>query len=166
MTAHAEPRPTVKPNPPVEFAADPMFRWLVTAGSSASLGGMVASLAAVDRGPAGKLVFEPNLWMLPLFAIGAALGWIFWKLLWRAQAENTPAGRRRLRGFAILLAVVAMGSFSYPLRFLQPERRFDVFVGLGLAIVVLSSVGMLIYRTIRWMEAGEPKDGETDGPDE
>ncbi len=156
----------MKPTPPVEFAADPRFRWLVSAGSSASLGGMLASLAAVGLGTAGKLVFEPNAWMLPLFAIGAALGWMFWKLVWRAQAENTPAARRRLRLFAILLAVVAMGSFAYPLRFLQPARRFDVFFGLGLAVIVLTSMGVLIYKTIRWVESGEPKDGEIEGPEE
>ncbi len=151
---------------PTEFAADPLFRWLVSAGSSAAIGGMLASLAAVGRGPAGKLVFAWNGWVPVLFAAGSALGWIFWKLIWRAQSDKTLASRRQLQAFAGFLGLMAMGSFAYPLRFLQAERRHDVFFGLGLAIVVLSAFGVLIYKTIRWVESGEPKDGESESDGE
>jgi len=150
---------------PAEFAADPMFRGLVSAGSGAAIGGMLASLAAVGKGPAGKLVFAFNAWVPVLFAVGLVLGWYFWRLLWRAQSENTGSSRRKLQAFGGALGLLAMASFAYPLRFLQPERRHDVFFGLGLAIVVLGSFGVLIYKTIRWVESGEPKDGES-GPDD
>ncbi len=152
--------------PPTEAAADPLFRRLVSVATSLAIGGMLASVGAVELGAHGKLDFHWSWAVPPLLVVGLVLGNVFWRLLWRAQSENTPASHRNLRRFAILLALIAVGSFAYPIRFIQAERRREVFIGLGLAITVLSGFGVVIYKTIRWMNENEPKDGESEPPEE
>ena len=60
---------------------------------------------------------------------------------------------------------MAVTSFAYPMRFIQEERRNEVFLGLGLAVLVLSTFGFLIWKTIQWVNENEPRDGESEAPD-
>lgn len=145
-------------------ARDPLFRRLVSLSTSMALGGMLGSLGAIERSLAGKLEFRWHWAMLPLALAGFALGHVFWKILWRAESEGTDAARRRLKSFSIALGVIALCSFAYPIRFVQDERRNEVFIGLGLAVLVLSGFGWLIWKTIEWVSANEPADGEVDPP--
>lgn len=156
------------PMPPqslqTEAAADPLFRRVVAVASGLALGGMLASLALFERAPHGKLAFRWHWAAFPLLAFGILLGLRFWSTLWQAQLENTPGARSRLRYFSLLLGIVAISSFLYPMRYVQASQRFDVFMGLGLAIVVLSGFGWLILKTIRLVSANEPADGESEPP--
>jgi hypothetical protein len=154
-------------HPPVEAAEDPFFRQLVSLASSLAISGMLASLAAVEKGAvSGRLEFHWHWAVLPLGLIGLGLGHVFWRLLWQAQRDNRVESQRRVRWFAALLGLIAISSFLYPLRYLQPERRSDVFIGFGLAVVVLTAFGFLIAYTIRMVGENEPRDGECDPPDE
>lgn len=155
----------MRPAASIEPAEDPFFRRLVSISTGLALAGMLGSLAVFERGSHGKLILRWHWAAIPLVGVGLVLGIQFWRVLWQAQSQNTPAARGRLRRFGILLAVIAVGSFAYPMRYLQPERRAEVFTGLGLAVVVLSAFGWLILKTIQWVNASELKDGET-GPED
>lgn len=152
--------------PAVEAAADPLFRRVVSAVSSLAIGAMLASVGAVTRGTFGKLEFHWSWAIPPLLIAGLVLGHMFWRLLWRAQREGSAASSNRLRRFTILLGIVAVGSFAYPIRYVQGNRLQEVLIGLGLAIVVLTGIGLVIYKTIRWLNEGEPRDGECERPPE
>ncbi|GEM_PF-2199382 len=152
------------PAHPTEAAADPLFRRVVAVASGLALGGMLASLALFERAPHGKLAFRWHWAAIPLLAFGVLLGLRFWSVLWQAQLENTPGSRTRLRHFSLVLGTIAIASFLYPMRYVQAAQRFDVFMGLGLAIIVLSGFGWLLVKTIRLVSANEPADGESEPP--
>ena len=144
---------------------DRLFRWVVSIGTGLAFAGMLASLAVIERGTAGKLVLRWHWAALPLTAAGIGAGLVFWRLVWRAEREGTSGAQRTLRNFSILLGVMAVTSFAYPMRFIQEERRNEVFLGLGLAVLVLSTFGFLIWKTIQWVNENEPRDGESEAPD-
>lgn len=148
-----------------EAAADPLFRRLVAVSTGLAFGGMLASLAVFARGSHGKLELRWHWAAVPLLMAGMALGLRFWNVLWRAQEEGTPEARTRLRRFTALLGVVAVASFIYPMRYVQASRMGEVMAGLGLAIVVLAGMGVLIWKTICWVNENELPDGQP-GPDD
>jgi|JI10StandDraft_1071094.scaffolds.fasta_scaffold658980_2 hypothetical protein len=147
-----------------EAAADPFFRKVVSIATGLAFGGMLATLAVFERGSHGKLSLRWHWAAIPLLLLGLGLGLQFWRILWKAQSEGTPSARTSLRRFSIFLAIVAVTSFAYPMRYIQSGRRGEVFAGLGLAIVVLTCFGFLIWKTIQWVNSNEPEDGQTDAP--
>ena len=153
------------PRPSTEVAADPFFRRLIAVSTGLAFGGMLASLAVFERASHGKLALRWHWAAIPLVLVGLGLGLRFWNVLWRAQAEDTPEAKGRLRRFTLLLGVVAVASFAYPMRYVQDSRRGEVLAGLGLAVVVLAGMGVLIWKTIRWVNDNELPDGEP-GPED
>ena len=147
--------------PSIEPAADPLFRRLVAISTGLAFGGMLASLAVFERASHGKLALRWHWAAVPLLALGLFLGLRFWNVLWRAQSEGTAVARARLRRFTILLGVVAVASFVYPMRYVQASRMGEVLAGLGLAIVVLAFMGVLIWKTIRWVNDNELPEGQS-----
>ncbi len=155
----------MRPRPPTEAAEDPLFRTVVSVATGLAFGGMLATLAVFERGSHGKLSLRWHWGAIPLLMIGLALGLQFWRTLWRAQKENTAVSKTRLKAFSIFLGAVAIISFAYPMRYIQSSRRAEVFSGLGLAIIVLSGFGYLIWKTIQWVNANEPTDNQIEPPD-
>lgn len=140
------------------------FTRIISLATALGLAGMLGSLACLSSGPQGRFVVGWNLWSLPLGALGFILGIYFWRLLWQAEAEteaNRPA-RRRLFRYSIFLGVTAFSCFIYPIRFVDPARRLEIFWGLFMAIGALSFMGWLIYQVIRWVSANDLKDGESE----
>ena len=129
---------------------------------------MLGSLACLSRGPSGKLLIAWSPWVIPWAALGFVAGLNFWRLLWRAEAEQLTHGpaRRRLIRYSLVLGVGSFASFVYPIRFVDPVRRTEVLLGLGMALLVLSFVGWLILMAIRWVSANELKDGECESTKE
>ena len=150
--------------PPPAPATDRLMVRLVSLSTASGFAGMLGSLACLSRGPNGRLLIGWSPWSLLLGAIGFAAGLGFWRLLWRAEAEQDPAHpiRRRLVQYSIGLGVVAFSCFVYPIRFVDPVRRREVFLGLIMAIAVLTFVGWLIFQAIRWVSSNELKDGESE----
>lgn len=148
----------MRDNECTEAAQDPLFRTVVSLATGLAFGGMLATLAIFERGSHGKLAFRWHWAAVPLLGLGVALGLQFWRILWRAQREDSAKSKARLRAFSIFLGVVAIVSFAYPMRYIQSAKRGEVLSGLGLAILVLSGFGYLLWRTIQWVNANEPKE--------
>ncbi len=133
-------------------------------GSSAlGSGCLIASLPIVQSGPGG-IDFRWSNWAVPAFVLGAAIAIGFWQLIFRLAGRrgDEAASRRKLYAASAGLMLVALGAFIYPLRFVVPDRRTDVLIGLGMAVIVLSAVGMLIRTVVKWLEseaAQHPEDG-------
>jgi len=160
-------------NPKSDAAAsngrlDGFFLRLVSWSTAMAFAGMLGTLACMSRGANGKLTYALNLWILPWAALGFTAGLYFWRLLWQAEAETNPAApaRQRLIRYSVAMGIGAFVSFVYPIRFVDPTRRTEVLLGLGLALTVLSFMGWLIFNAIRWVSANELKDGECELPEE
>lgn len=147
-----------------EAAQDPLFRSVVSVATGLAFGGMLATLAVFERGSHGKLSLRWHWGAIPLLLIGLMLGLQFWRILWRAQRDDTASSKANLRGFSIFLGIVAVASFVYPMRYIQSTKRGEVLSGLGLAVFVLSGFGYLIWKTIQWVNANEPKDNDSEPP--
>ncbi len=140
------------------------FARIISIATAMGFAGMLGSLACMSRGTRGRFVIGWSAWSLVLGAVGFALGLWFWRLLWRAEAEKDTAhpARRALIRYSVFLGVLAFCCFVYPIRFVDPVRRSEVIIGLGMAIAVLTFVGWFIFQTIRWVSANELKDGESE----
>ena len=122
-------------------------------GSSLAFGAMIATLFAVNSGPAG-LAFEVNASAVLAFLVAAPLTWFYWRLVARMAAEKAPEQRRKkFLVFSIGLLLVGVLAFLYPLTFINPEQRQDVFIGLALAIGCLSGVGFVMLKVRKFLEA-------------
>ena len=148
-----------------EAAQDPLFRTVVSVATGLAFGGMLATLAVFERGSHGKLSLRWHWGAIPLVLFGLTLGLQFWRILWRAQQDNTVNSKARLKAISIFLGIVALVSFAYPIRYVQSTKRGEVLSGLGLAIFVLSCFGYLIWKTIQWVNANEPNENHSEPPD-
>lgn len=133
-------------------------------GSSLAFGAMVASLFALDHGPSG-FSFRLNALTVIAFVIAAATGWYYWKLVARMATEKAPAQRRKkFIVFSVGLVLVGVVGFFYPMKFIPPEKRKDVFIGLALAFGVLSGVALVMRKVIKFLESDLKKSEQEDQP--
>ena len=149
-------------NEPGQLGRDRAFRTVMIGSSALGSGCLIASLTIVRSGPAG-LDFAWSNWAVPAFIVGALIAVAFWRLVFRLAGGSTDeaSSRRKLHFASAGLMLVAFGAFLYPLRFVSPGRRSDVLIGLFIAILALSAVGMLIRTVVKWLESeADQLDGE------
>lgn len=140
-----------------ETTKDPdstLFR-IAGVGAALAFGAMVASLFALRKTAAG-LVFEANTLAVVAFVASAVLAWFYWRLIARMAVDKSPEQRRKkFVVFSVALLVVGAFAFAYPLRFIPPEKRTDVFIGLALAVGVLTGVGFVMRTVIKFLNADQ-----------
>jgi hypothetical protein len=140
--------------------AENAFRWVLMLSTAFGFGAVLGTLPLAERGPAG-IQWRLHWASLPLFAIGMAAGIWFWRLVYRLGSTTDKAlAHKRLKLGAFAVIPLGIIGFLYPLRFVEPARRTEVFIGLGLAIAVLSVVGVVLVGLIRWLNENEPPDGQ------
>lgn len=129
-----------------------LFR-IAGVGASLAFGVMVASLFAIKPVTEG-LAFELNASVIISFIAAAVVAWFYWRMVARMAMARAPEQRRKkFAAFSVGLLLVGIVSFLYPLKFIPAEKRKDVFIGLGLAIVVLSGVGGVMWKVRNFLEA-------------
>jgi|LauGreDrversion4_2_1035121.scaffolds.fasta_scaffold791106_1 hypothetical protein len=140
-------------------ATSPFFRRLLMISTALAFGGMMGSLGVAGRDADGlKFSFH---WSVPLlFVVGAAVAVWFWQLIFRFDSGGDARLRGRLKWVSAALLLGSVGCFLFPLRLVSPEKRMEVILGMGMALVVLSFMGWLIYQTIRWVESASRAEEE------
>jgi hypothetical protein len=129
-----------------------LFR-IAGVGASVAFGAMVASLFAVKATPEG-LTFELNLATVLAFVAAGMFAWFYWRMVARMAADKAPEQRRKkFIAFSGGLMLVGVVSFLYPLKFIPAEKRWDVFVGLSLAILCLTGVGLVMWKVKKFLDA-------------
>lgn len=138
-----------------------LFR-IAGVGASLAFGAMVASLFALKPLRDG-FSFELNGATVIAFFVAAAFAWSYWRLVARMAVEKAPAQRRKkFIIFSAGIIVVGVVSFLYPLKFIPTEKRFDVFVGLTLAMACLCGIGFVMWKVKRFLDADLKKAEEQD----
>lgn len=123
----------------------------IVAGSTAVAFALVfCSLACVGRNASGVLDFEWQWTALIWLVIGACGGWYFWKLAWWSERKARKSAKLWFIAFCALLSLVTLFLFIRPLKFVAQENVVDVLVGMGLAVVVLSLFGYMIFTLVQW----------------
>jgi hypothetical protein len=154
MKASSSPKPSVG-----------AFIWVAMAATSAGLGVMLASLASLGSDEQG-FTFEWNLWVLIAFLVGAGLGVFYWlsaMKLGELEAVDPAHARKKKQTFQLvtaLLAVVSIFSFLYPMKFVRPEKRDDVRMGLFMVPIFVVPCLTGWYLTKRYLEKDEVENVE------
>jgi heme/copper-type cytochrome/quinol oxidase subunit 3 len=138
-----------------------LFR-IAGVGTALAFGTMVASLFALRKTTAG-FTFEINALVVIAFIVSAIMAWFYWRLVARMAMDKSPEQRKKkFVVFSVALLVVGGFAFAYPLRFIPPEKRADVFIGLALAIGVLTGVGFVMRQVIKFLNADQKRAEEED----
>jgi peptidoglycan/LPS O-acetylase OafA/YrhL len=133
-------------------------------GSALAFGAMAASLFALDHGPSG-FSFRLTTSAVIAFVLAAAAGWYYWKLVARMASEKSSAPRRKkFIVFSVGLVLLGVTGFLYPMKFIPPEKRHDVFIGLALAFCVLSGVALVMWKVIKFLDSDLKKSEHEDQP--
>lgn len=131
-----------------------LFR-IAGVGAALAFGAMVASLFAVRRGAAG-LTFQVNTLVVIAFIASAVVAWFYWRLIARMATDKSPEQRKKkFVVFSIALLVVGVIAFLYPLTLIPADKRKDVFIGLALAVGVLTGVGFVMRQVIKFLNADQ-----------
>jgi len=139
-------------NSPPDESKNGLFRF-AGIGASLAFGAMVASLFAL-KPVADGFSFELNLAAVFSFVAAAIFGWFYWRMIARMAVEKAPELRRKkFVAFSIGLLLVGIVSFLYPLKFIPPEKRKDVLVGLILAAGCILGVGVVMWKVKGFLDA-------------
>ena len=110
---------------------------------------MFGWLACLQRMESGEVEFhwQRSAWLW--IALGLVGPVYFWRQIWPGQTVS-PAGaaRRQIKGWAALL-VPSLMWMAYPLRFISGQQRLNVGIGLGVAAMVLTFGGWMVFRLIK-----------------
>jgi hypothetical protein len=120
---------------------------LASFATAVGFGFGAASIQAL-RKTSGGLSFEFSAMTGVAFVIGAAIAIGFWRLLATSLNSDKP-NTKALRAAVAGLIVMAVAGFLYPLRFVAEEKYADLWIGLGLAVMVLALVGTVFWHLVR-----------------
>ena len=141
-----------RPEPPAA-SNDAGFRRVFVISSTLILATVFGWLGCLVRQTNGNVLFEWQWRALIWFAIGIGSTVYFWRQIWPAQ-NITRTAKRQIKGW-VVLAIPCVIWMAYPLWFISGRQLSDVFVGLMLAVVVLTGGGLMVYKLIRGFENDE-----------
>jgi hypothetical protein len=134
-------------NPAANNKSD--FLIVATLGTAIGLGFLAASVEALRPTRTG-FTFEISFRTFVAFALGAALGWGYWRV---AANVSTRRGGRLTPGVKLsLFLLVGAAAFLYPLRFVPREKFWDILIGLVLAAGAISSIVYMLFRLKRSLD--------------
>ena len=110
---------------------------------------VLGSVACLVWSPSAGLGFRWRWIALVWMAVGASAGAYLWQLIGRLDEHPSPAARKRLVLYCLVLLVGGLAVFAYPFRFVPPEKFRDVLIGLLAALGVLSFAGWMLFLLFR-----------------
>jgi hypothetical protein len=125
---------------------DSVFKRIVVASTGLGLACMLASLAAIRIGRDTGLEFVWHWSILVVVAAGVFWNARFWKAVWAEQQSSTADSRRKVKVHLAVLALLGIGSFLYPIRFIEQSYWSAIARGLFTAATFLATMCWLIYK--------------------
>jgi hypothetical protein len=119
------------------------FFKIASVSTAIGFGCGVGSLQSLHWGPAG-LMFQVSAGTFVAFAIGAAVGLLYWRAV--------TSGARSARNGSKWLLLGGVALFFYPLRFVPAEKLPDIAIGLALAVTALSTVACMLWQVKRFLD--------------
>jgi hypothetical protein len=120
-------------------------RAITVGGTGLTLGVMLGSLGALTGHGSSGFIFEWRWWSVVGFLIGFAWNVRVWNIVWKVQANPTAANKSVLGKHLLITALIGLGAFLYPIRFVAGANYLQLAHGLSLAAVALTGVGTMIY---------------------
>lgn len=131
------------------------FKKIVVASTALGLAFMIGSLASIRIGAEVGLKFVWH-WSIP-FWIAAVVLWNsrFWSVVWQTQKNPTTKTKRKLFLYIGLLAILGLGSFLYPIRFVEQGFWSDISHGLVRAVLFLGILFYSMFKVGRWFNEAD-----------
>jgi hypothetical protein len=127
---------------------------IFTFSTALAFGCMLATLEAL-RPDSDGFHFVTSYKTLIAFVAGGAIAFPLWRII----LNGTRLGQRNLSlatGFmVVVLLVLGVGAFLYPLRFVPREKWPEIRTGLITAVCALSGVATLLWGVKRFMDSDE-----------
>jgi len=126
-----------------------VIKWAVTF----SIGGMSMFIGSIRQvNPSIELRFD---WLTVLAAfVGGGMGWMFWRVIPRDLEEAKP-GKTKWVPLVLWIAVLAglmIAGFAYGMKDISSEKQREMYIGTGMAVLVLAFVGFLFWRAVHFFE--------------
>ena len=141
------------------------FARVVTWSAALSMALTAAILASV-RQVNPTVEFKFSVMTVVAFLVAGLFTAAIFRRLFNASASTGVASLKRwplFLFFAIVLATL-VASMVFALRGVSREKRMDIAIGAGLALVALTFGGYLGWRTVRFLEADEKRNRREDRP--
>jgi len=104
------------------------------------------------------------------FVVAVALSWAFWRLVFgKPNGSENSLSKPLKRGFIILsifLTVASLAPFVYMLKGVANDKKGEIAEGTALAVLVLSGVGFLLWKTARFLESDSKREDDDSKPEE
>jgi Na+/proline symporter len=149
------------PTPSNQSKNERDFERVVTWASALSIAiaaGFLVSLKQINP----TIIIRFSLLTVIAFFTAGILTVLFFQWLMRRANSEKPSGQGRLWGIIIAIAVAGtfIGCVIFAIRNVSFQQQKDVIIGTSLAAVVLTFVGVLCWRIIRWLEASDKEQSE------
>jgi hypothetical protein len=131
------------------------FLRIASISTALAFGAVLGSIESLRKDGSG-FSFQLSGATVVGFMAGAAVGFLYWKLVSLSARHRAS---RLLRLSSSLLLLGAVGVFLYPLRFLSAEKLAEVWQGLGADAVVLSVLGVILWRIKRFLDRDSARAG-------
>ena len=136
---------------------------IFTFSTALAFGCMLATLEALRPDPDG-FHFEPSYKTLIAFVAGGAIAFPVWRLI----LNGTRLGQRNLNfatgAMIVLLLVLGVGAFLYPLRYVPRDKWPEIRTGLITAVCALSCVAGLLWGVKRFVDSDEKRQTDSETP--
>ncbi|GEM_PF-2031619 len=127
-----------------------VIKWAVTF----SIGAMAGFIVAVRQvNPTIEIRFD---WLVVLaFVVGCGMGWLFWRVI-PDEANQGREGKSKWLPLMLWLAalgVMMVAGFVYGMKDISSAKQKEMYWGTGMAILVLSFLGFLLSRAVKFFES-------------
>ena len=107
---------------------------------------MLGSAAAIRIGEGTGLQFGWH-WSIAVVALAVvAWNWRFWNLVWEFQEDQSKKTRGKLVFHLGILLLLGLGTFLYPMRFIEQSHWDGILKGLATAVTFLGTVLWLLFK--------------------
>ena len=125
---------------------DSTFRKITAASTGFGLACMLGSAAAIRLTPGAGLQFGWHWSILIVAALAVVWNFRFWKLVWRLQEHEGGNAKQKLKFHFGVLLLIGLGTFLYPIRFIEQSHWDGILRGLVFAGAFLGTMFWLIYK--------------------
>src|SRR6476619_371665 len=109
---------------------DSMFRKIVVGSTGLGLACMLGSVAAIRIGKGTALQFGWHWTILVVAAAVVLWNMRFWKVVWELQDRSDSTTKRKLFVHLAILLALGIGTFLYPIRFVEHSYFGGIAKGL------------------------------------
>lgn len=132
-------------NKPV-FYQDATFRKIAVSSTGLGIAFLLGTLAAIGMHNGGGFQFGWRWPILAVVALGVLWNWRFWNLVWARIDQPEKKSVRPIVLHVVMLLLIGVGSFLYPLRFVAGANWFNLSKGLVTAILFLGTCVFFIFK--------------------